>query len=207
MAKYAKKQIVTPRAIAVYPWLNRPDTKFNADGEYKVTLKIAAEEAAPLMKSLDSILEEYKSEAVKLDAKVARYAVTPPYEAETDDQGNLTGNYLFKFKQKAVVRTNDGREIKMTVPLFDANRTPTSVLVGGGSELKIAASVWPYSMGTTRTIGLSLKPTAVQILSLIALASSGAASMFESEEGFVAEEGDFVGFAETTNEGTHAADF
>ena len=40
MAANKKQQIVTPRATAVYPWLNTPDTKFNADGEYKVTLKM-----------------------------------------------------------------------------------------------------------------------------------------------------------------------
>ena len=35
-----KIKIVTPKATCVYPWLNKPDTKFNADGEYKVTLKV-----------------------------------------------------------------------------------------------------------------------------------------------------------------------
>ena len=40
MAQNYQIKIVSPRGIAVYPWLNRPDTKFSADGDFKVTLKL-----------------------------------------------------------------------------------------------------------------------------------------------------------------------
>ena len=103
MAANKKQQIVTPRATAVYPWLNTPDTKFNADGEYKVTLKIGSEDAAPLMEKIDQVIAEYKQEQSGKDPKIGRYSDMPPYEEEVDDQGNLTGNILFKFKQKAKI--------------------------------------------------------------------------------------------------------
>ena len=48
MAQNAQEKIVSPKGIAVYPWLNRPDTKFSADGDFKVTLKVSADEAARL---------------------------------------------------------------------------------------------------------------------------------------------------------------
>ena len=186
MTKQLSK-IVSPRGIAVYPWLNRPDTKFSADGDYKVTLKVGAADALPLIQQLDEIISNYQSQQAKSDPKLGRYNVSPPYEEEMDDQGNLTGNFLFKFKQKAKIHTKDGRTIDMKVALVDASRTPTNVNVGGGSEIKIAATVAPYAMSTTKTIGLSLRPSAIQILSL-AESTSNVVSLFDDEDGFKAED-------------------
>ena len=84
----------------------------------------------------------------------------------------LTGHYLFKFKQKAKIHTKDGRVIDMKVALVDASRTPTSVNVGGGSEIKIAATVFPYAMSTTKSLVCLLRPSAVQILSLVSSQSN-----------------------------------
>jgi hypothetical protein len=179
-------KIVSPKGIAVYPWLNRPDTKFSEDGDFKVTLKVDAAEASPLIQKLDDIISDYQQQQSKVDPKMSRYNVTQPYEEEMDDQGNLTGNYLFKFKQKAKIHTKDGRTIDMKVALVDASRTPTTVIVGGGSEIKIAATVFPYAMNTNKTIGLSLRPNAVQILSLVSN-QSNVVSMFDDEDGFKTE--------------------
>ena len=208
MAQNNQIKIVSPRGIAVYPWLNRPDTKFSADGDFKVTLKVQAEDAAPLIQKLDEIISSYKTAQSKADPKLNQYTVAPPYEEEMDDQGNLTGKYLFKFKQKAKIHTKDGRVIDMKVALVDASRTPTTVNVGGGSELKIAATVFPYAMSTTKSIGLSLRPSAVQILSLVS-GKSNAAAMFDDEDGFKAEEAPAVAIKESfdSQELDTAADF
>ena len=123
-----------------------------------------------------------------------------------DDQGNLTGNYLFKFKQKAVINTKDGRTIDMKVALVDASRTPTTVNVGGGSEIKIAATVFPYAMNTTKSVGLSLRPSAVQILSLVS-GQSNVVSMFDDEDGFKTEDAPAAKDNFNTQELDTAADF
>ena len=206
MAQNTQIKIVTPRGIAVYPWLNRPDTKFSPDGDFKVTLKVGAEEAAPLMEKLDEALAKYQAQQAKADPKVGRYSISPPYEEEIDDQGNLTGNYLFKFKQKAVINTKDGRTIDMKVALVDASRTPTTVNVGGGSEIKIAATVFPYAMKTTKSVGLSLRPSAVQILSLVS-GQSNVVSMFDDEDGFKTEDAPAAKDNFNTQELDTAADF
>jgi hypothetical protein len=205
MARTNRIQIVTPKGTAVYPWLNRPDTKFSDDGEYKVTLKVPAEDAQDLINKLDNILDEYLSEQSSKDPKVGRFKTNAPYEEEVDDNGNLTGNYLFKFKQKAKVHTKDGRTIDMKVALFDASRTPTQAAVGGGSELKVAATVWPYVMPATKSVGLSLRPSAVQILSLVSL-SSGVANVFDVEDGFT-DDGTTEQVTEETEEEYAATDF
>ena len=206
MAQNTQMKIVSARGIAVYPWLNRPDTKFSPDGDFKVTLKVGAKEAAPLIEKLDEALTKYQAQQAKADPKIGRYSITPPYEEEVDDQGNLTGNYLFKFKQKAVINTKDGRTIDMKVALVDASRTPTTVNVGGGSEIKIAATVFPYVMNTTRSVGLSLRPSAVQILSLVS-GQSNVVSMFDDEDGFKAEDAPAIKDNFNTQELDTAADF
>ena len=201
-----KKQIVTPRAVAVYPWLNSPDTKFNVEGEYKVTLKIGSDEAAPLIEEIDETINEYQKEQAEKDPKVGRYSANPPYEEEVDDQGNLTGNYLFKFKQKAKINTKDGRSIDMKVALYDAQRTPTDAMIGGGSEIKVAATLWPYILPTTKSVGVSLRPSAVQILSLVSVGGNKMASLFDEEEGFVASN-DNAAPSDDNEEDSDAADF
>ena len=201
-----KKQIVTPRAVAVYPWLNSPDTKFNVEGEYKVTLKIGSDEAAPLIEEIDETINEYQKEQAEKDPKVGRYSTNPPYEEEVDDQGNLTGNYLFKFKQKAKINTKDGRSIDMKVALYDAQRTPTDAMIGGGSEIKVAATLWPYILPTTKSVGVSLRPSAVQILSLVTVGGNKMASLFDEEEGFVASN-DNAAPSNDDEEDSDAADF
>ncbi|MDA8645280.1 hypothetical protein N9L46_02520 [Amylibacter sp.] len=207
MAQHKNIKIVTPKAICVYPWLNRPDTKFNADGEYKVTLKVEAEDAAPLIKQLDEILETYKDTSIKRDPKLSRYSVSQPYEEEMDDQGNLTGYYLFKFKQRAKIHTNDGRTIDMKIAIVDASRTPTDAIIGGGSEVKIAASVYPYAMSTNKAFGLSLRPQAIQILNLVEQKNGNVVSMFDEEDGFKAEAKAPVTDSFTSDEMDTAADF
>lgn len=185
MAQMKRQQIVTPKGVAVYPHLNTPDTKFTPEGEYKVNLKLTAEDAAPLIAELTAALDAYHAAQIKIDPKVARFNKALPMDEEVDDQGNLTGNMIFKFKQKASVTTRTGDTIDFKVALFDAGVKPTTETVGGGSIIKVAASVWPYVMPTTKTVGLSLRPTSVQILQLKQWEGS-ATSMFDKEDGYEA---------------------
>jgi len=172
-----------------------------------VTLKVEAEDAAPLIKQLDEILKTYKEASIKRDPKLSRFNVTTPYEEEIDDQGNLTGYYLFKFKQKAKIQTHDGRSIDMKVAIVDASRTPTDAQIGGGSEVKIAATVIPYAMSTNKAFGLALRPQAVQIINLVSPMNGNVVSMFDDEDGFKAEEKAPVTDSFTSDEMDTAADF
>tara|TARA_R110000868_G_scaffold122806_3_gene325641 strand:- start:2027 stop:2626 length:600 start_codon:yes stop_codon:yes gene_type:complete len=179
---------VTPHGIAVWPKLNTPDFKWNPDGEYTVKLKISAEESQPLIKQLEELRDTYLATAIKEDPKVAKYQMAPLYEEEADDQDNLTGFNIFKFKQKAKITTRKGEVIEKRVAIYDSNKTPTTSTVTGGSTLRVAGSVFGYAMPSSRMVGLSLRPEAVQI---ITLASAGggeaAATMFDKEDGFVAD--------------------
>lgn len=199
-------QFVTPKGVAVWPSLNNPDTKFVAEGEYHTKLRIPAEDAAPLIQQLEGIREAYLADAVRRDPKVKQYKMADLYEEEVDDQGDLTGNYLFKFKQKAVIQTRSGSTMKMKVALFDSQRNPTTVQIGGGSVLRIAGSAIGYAMPSTKMVGLSLRPSAVQI---IQLSSGGGASAdaFSIEDGFVADDDEPVAVAAETSFNDDDSDF
>ena len=43
---------------AIYPHLNRPDVRFNEFGEYKVTLKVAKQDASAMVKEIDQAFED-----------------------------------------------------------------------------------------------------------------------------------------------------
>ena len=49
---------ITPVGLAVYPYLSAPDVKYNADGVFKTTLRLTAEEAASLIEQIDNAQEE-----------------------------------------------------------------------------------------------------------------------------------------------------
>ena len=52
--------VVSPEGIAIYPHLTQPDTKFNALGEYKVSLSVDKSEAAPLIGNIETAMEKAK---------------------------------------------------------------------------------------------------------------------------------------------------
>ena len=180
-------QFVTPKGVAVWPSLNNPDTKFVAEGEYHTKLRVSADEAASFIQQLEGIREAYLADAVRRDPKVKQYKMADLYEEEVDDQGDLTGNYLFKFKQKAIIQTRSGSTLNMKVALFDSQRKPTTVQIGGGSVLRIAGSAIGYAMPSTKMVGLSLRPSAVQIIQLSS-GGNASADAFAIEEGFVADD-------------------
>ena len=90
-------KLTTPTGVAKYPWLLKPDTKFNADGEYKVTLVLDKEEAEPVIEKIESVLTEHLEE-LKMSGKKKVKQGPLPYSDEEDDEGNPTGNVEFKFK-------------------------------------------------------------------------------------------------------------
>ena len=131
---------------------------------------------------------------IRKDPKVKQFKMADLYEEEVDDQGDLTGNYLFKFKQKAVINTRAGTALNMKVALFDSQKKPTDVSIGGGSVIRVAATAIGYAMPSTKMVGLSLRPSAIQIIELSGGAGAGA-DAFAVEDGFVGD-----GVTETKDE-------
>jgi hypothetical protein len=189
MNKPLSPKFVTPKGTAVWPKLNTPDTKFNVDGEYSVKIRLPVADSQDLIKQLEGLRDEYQAAQSKTEPKVARYDVAPVYETEEDDNGDVTGFVLFKFKQNAKIKLRNGGTRDMSVPIYDSNKAPTKTEVTGGSIIRVAANVFCYAMPSSKKVGVSLRPTGVQIIELAAGfgGDADALAMFDKEDGFVAD--------------------
>lgn len=140
-------KITTPKGKARWPKLNEPDTAFKDEGEYSVQVILDGEAAAPLIEKLTELEEEnvlfQKKENPKKKAKCK--VIHHPYEAEVDENGDETGNFIFKFKMPAKVKRNsDGKVFEFAPTLFDKYGQPTEVAIGGGSIIQVGGQARGY---------------------------------------------------------------
>lgn len=188
MAQPKLPMLKTPAGIAVYPHLNKPDTRFNPEGQYQVKLRIPSEEAKDLIAQIDAVIADEVAKAKKENPKKAVKLATKPYAVALDDEGNETDEIVFSFKAKAVLSLKDGNKIPVTVKLFDAKGGvfPQEDTIWGGSKLKIAFNAAPFNTAMAG-IGASLRIKAVQVIDLVTGGGGNASSFgFGEEEGYVA---------------------
>lgn len=195
--KEKKTKYTSPKGEFQYPYLNEPDTKFKEEGEYRVSLRLPAEKAAPLVAMIDKAAAEALKEAKK-GAKTPKEAAKwetkfLPYSVETDEEDVETGFVIFKFSSKASGVTKTGREWSRSVPLFDSqgNLLPRkdgkfTVSVWSGSEGYVSYTIQPYAPNTQIGASVSLGLEAVQITKLVSGGNQSA-----EDYGFGKEEGGF----------------
>jgi hypothetical protein len=213
-----KKQIIkvnTPKGIAKYPWLNTPNTTFDSNGVYKVSLLLQANsaEAESLINQIDGWLEESYQQArtdvqKQYDAAIAAgkgaeaakrktelsqiKKAAPPYAVELDkNSGEETGQIEFKFKLKAQVTSRKtGKVIQMSPKLFDAAGQPLKdTAIFGGSVIKVNFTPNYTYMPSTKEAYVSLRLNAVQVIELVSgLGATADSYGFEVEDGYVAEQ-------------------
>ncbi len=183
MVKYT-----TPKGVAKYPYLDKPDTKFNPQGDYKVNLLLAKEESKKLMSLVDEEIDKKFLEVSKETKGKRVKKADPPYFMELDDDGNETGNVIFKLKQKAEITSKTGQTIEIKVRLFDAQGKPMlNTNVWGGSKIKASGTLMPY-YSPTLGVGVSMKLAACQVIELVTKESNAESFGFEKEEGYTTNE-------------------
>ena len=170
---------VSVAAEAVYPHLVKPDVRFNELGEYKVTLKLAKQDASQMVKDIDQAIEDSLAKAEK-DNKGKKVKSAPkPFKEES-------GNVFFKFKMKAS-GTNSKTKEKFTQrpTLFDAKKNPINngTVIWGGSKMKVAYQLVPYYVPAIGAGG-SARLKAVQVLKLVEGKDTASSHLFKEEEGF-----------------------
>lgn len=183
MAEKRKRneRFVSPKGRFVYPWLTTPDTKFDADGVYRLKLAVPATDASGLVE----MLEEKQADHLANNKAKVRKEGSSPFELDEE-----TNEYLFTFKMKAKVTTKDGTEFTQRPAIFDASGQPCRDLkIGGGTTGKISFEIIPYANKMIGA-GLSLRLKAVQIIDLVEYGQQDADSYgFGEEEGFSAKTG------------------
>lgn len=189
---------VSPAGTAQYPYLNKPDTKFNPEGEYKCKLEIPADQAQDLTTFLDEHFEQAVAKAKKDNAGKKIKEGNAPYEIAEN------GNVVVNFKLKAKVTPKNGEPFEQKPAVFDAKGKPLKdVNVGGGSTLKIAYEVIPYFTAIAGA-GISLRLKAAQVINLVEFSGGAGADAygFGKEDGYEAEENsaETNGFSEESEE-------
>ena len=198
----------TPVGTAIFPKLNAPDTKFKADGEYGVKLRLGAAESEAFIAKIEKELKAYwpvakaelekkLTDAVGGPAKAkAKLALSEMKEADKsfkpayDDEGEETGEYEFNFKMPATYLKDKGKTTEKRLPmrpdLFDAKgkKLDSAPEVWGGSRLIVAGEFRPFS--TTVGVGISLRLKAAQIIELVLGGGNRDAASygFGQQEGF-----------------------
>ena len=186
MSKQTYEKLVTPVGVSQFAWLNKPDTKFDENGHYKVNLVIASAEAKPLIDKING--EVTKAVAMAKEKSKGKNIKTAnkPFEEEYVE-GKPTGNIIFKFKAKAKIIMKNGDVIDNKVPIFDSKGTPMTNQVWSGSQMKASADMIPYYTAMAGA-GVSLRLKAVQITKLVegSGANSSAHGFSEVKDGYVA---------------------
>ncbi len=186
MTKAKNPRYTTPAGIAQYPYLTKPDTKFNPDGEYKISLEVKdPNAAAPLMSFLDEQLEASIAKAKKDNPGKRIKEGEAPYQVNDD-----TGAVTFRFKLKAKVTPKQGDPFEQRPAIFDAKGKPMQeAKIGGGSKVKVAYELIPYYTASAGA-GVSLRLKAVQVIDLVEFSGGASADAFGfgEEEGYEAED-------------------
>lgn len=204
MTKLKNPRYTTPAGIFQYPYLNKPDTKFNPDGEYKLKLEVPADQASDLVAFLDEQHEAAVAKAKKENAGKKIKEGNQPYEVNED-----TGKVVVSFKLKAKVTPKNGDPFEQRPALFDAKGKPLSdVNIGGGTKGKIAYEVVPYYTAIAGA-GISLRLKAAQVIDLKQFSGGAGADAFGfgEEDGYEAEESAAEQNGFTNENGEESDDF
>lgn len=147
----AQVSFETHKGIAVYPWLNKADTEYNTEGQFKTGLRVPADQAKELIDKCKELAQE------EFGGKKAAAAKMPWKQDE--DTGELIINVKSKFKPK----------------FYDADGTyiPEHYhpQVWGGSVLRVGGHIIAYN--TSGNMGISLRLSKVQVVELAEREDSG----------------------------------
>jgi hypothetical protein len=208
------KNIITSAGIAVFPHLNSPSMP-NIEGydkgpRYSTLLRLKTDDQATqdLIELIDAVQKANIANSIKENGKSkskdsGHVGYTEEYERDEDNKEteDLTGYTLFNFRLDAeVFSKRKNKTYKFSPALFDSNLQPTTVEIGGGSEIRIifdARGWWNTSLGC----GVKLTLRKVQVIQ----ARQGG-GRDETAEGFDVVEDGFVeqgsGFEDGTESGS-----
>jgi len=196
------ERYTTPKGVAKFPYIQQPDTKFDADGVFttKLVLNGSDPKAVEFIERITKATDEHVAKVKAEDPKKSKWGTSYPFTQEQNDEGQDTGNWIVKASQAAKVTTKDEKVLTFSVAVFDANAKPVDPVpaIYGGSEIKMSGDMVPFAMGSTKQIGISLRLRAVQILKLVTGRNADA-----SDFGFEGDpDGDYSGAAPEAAGGT-----
>jgi len=190
------KVLTTPKGTAVYPRIDTPDTKFNADGVYSCKLHVSEQEFNVFAAQVGEIVEKEYTAECKTQGKNLKKAATNPVRITAD------GEFEIFAKQVAQRQTRKGL-LEFTVPVFDSQgkRVEETPPIGSGSELRLSVEVYTWYTDL-QGFGYTLRLKAVQLLDLVEYnTGSGASFGFSAEADGYVNDGESLDTAFVAEEG------
>lgn len=160
MTQQKKLTFTTDVGVAQYPWLTKPDYAFDSNGQYKVNLRVSADQAKSFQDQCTQIAKDEFGDK----ANTARM----PFKKDPE-----TGEVVIITKSKFKPKICDSAG-----HLIREDQTPQ---IYGGSSLKLAGTIYPYRQGGS--VGISLQLAGVQIVELVSSSENGASHAFAPVEG------------------------
>jgi hypothetical protein len=181
MADNKPKQIklITPRGLAIYPNINRPDKKYPKNGYPVYGAKLLLERDAVGLDAFVKACEELRDEAfaakveelkakkegAKAKSLKAVDILRPQIDKET---GEETGKFTISARLVSGGKTKDGREFTQKPDVIDSKGTvlKNPPIIYGGSTLKLGVFAFVYYAAKENEIGVSFRLKAAQIIKL-----------------------------------------
>lgn len=175
----------TPEGTARYPWLNIPD-EYKGKKSWKVELLLPTDspECTELMEQLDAMVDEAFEVETKTIKKKERNEARKyyPYDEVYDDQDELTGDTVFRFKRTAEYTDRKTDEIKpLYINYYDergkwvklADLEDRIGKIGSGSKIQVEYSPFPFYNKAAGKAGVSLRLVGVKINELVTAGGGG----------------------------------
>ena len=202
-------KFTTPPGAAKYPRLDVPDTKFNSDGTFKVTLVWPGEVVSSLKDKVEALaaahLAEMKAEAAaekdaakkkKLNIRIKEAEMAKsPFKDVLDDDAEPTGDVECTFSLPAVRRWKDKRTgaenvVNQRPIVVDAKGKATKAVPWSGSTMAINFTAEAGYWEGQKKVGVSLRLIAAQIIKLV----QGSGQEVNPTEGFESYEDGFESY-------------
>jgi hypothetical protein len=197
MAKQESIPFVTPWFTARFPKISKPDTKGKfADGKFKTDGDLSDEDYKAVEKALKDAGKKFWP-----DADVVSIPMKSFYKSAEDKKAKKSPEARgFTLKSKYRPAVFDSKKHKL----------PENVVIGGGSVLRVASAIFPWSKTEKIKVkdpktgevtveegteyGVSLRLGDVQVRKLVEFQAQGDGSAFdEDEDGFTYDGGEDAG--------------
>ena len=176
--------MTTPAGIAKFPYLDTPDTFFDKEGVYTLTLQLEKSECEGLLTALNRLQAENVERLTVTNGKKPKIGKNPLQIVEREEEGV---EYIdFKFKMRPSYTTKTGDTIEQKPALFDSNAKPIKVKVWFGSKVKVSFTAAPYLAPVGA--GVALRLQAVQVLDLVVPTAKQGEAFEKVEGGFTVEQ-------------------
>jgi hypothetical protein len=164
----------SPKGIAHFPALIRPDTRYNAEGTYKTGLIVSPE-------SIEDLIEQCKEAFTDEFGKKKKLSEAQmPYKAHTvknekTEEYEETGDMVVSFSSKKPPKFFDAKGNAIT-------KLSVISKLGGGSKLRLKGAIGAYNAGGK--VGVKIYLNEVQVITYVEYNGGGFQADDEEDDGF-----------------------